>query len=156
MCDLCGVLSTQTHEIKFRSESIYVFFYSINYATTIIFYVITSGRKAIKPKRIAVARASIWRTVCIASRSWRPQNVFQRIRPRCILSIHLVKLAMIYVKSDRPSLCEEAWRYSFEIYKSARDNPPALLIYTILIMELMRSLVNKTTSVINFPIISAR
>jgi len=98
--------NAQMHEIKFRSESIYVFFYGINYGTTIIFRVITSGRKAIKPKRIAVARASIWRTVCIASRSWRPQNVFQRILPRYMLSIHLEKLAMIYVKSDRLSLWE--------------------------------------------------
>ena len=156
MYNLYGVLSTQTHEIKFRSESIYVFFYSINYVTTIIFCVITSRRKAIKPKRIAVTRTSIWRTVCVASRSWRPQNVFQRIRPRCMLSIHLVKFAMIYVKFDRPFLWGSLTVLSFEMYKSARDSPPALLIYTILIMELMRSLVNKTTSVINFPIISAR
>jgi len=96
--------NAQTHEIKFLSESIYVFFHGINYGTTIIFRVITSGRKAIKPKRIAVARTSIWRTVCIASRSWRPQNVFQHILPRYMLSIHLEKLAMIYVKSDRLSL----------------------------------------------------
>jgi len=97
--------NAQTHEIKFRSESIYVFFYGINYGTTIIFRVITSGRKAIKPKRIAVARASIWRRVCIASRSWRPQNVFQRVLSRYMLSIHLEKhLAMIYVKSDWLSL----------------------------------------------------
>jgi len=68
---------------------------------------------------------------------------------------YISKNSLWFTLNPTGPLCEEAWRYSFETDKFARDSPPALLIYAILIMELMRSLVNKT-SVINFPIIPAR